>query len=211
MKLKFLPLLALLLFFAACKKNGDSNSNVTFPSKLYMSSVTAKGSVRVFANGAEVTNQTVINKFLNNNDKLFLNRYIPTDTSTIGFPSTDMAYFGFDSRTKYTVTKSNDQILFSKTMSNPISADDDILFGMLKYSSAVQLTPPNKYYSVINVVYGDYTNLTMSFFTYKLVKESLFLTEYSKVYNEFNADVASKLGALDTLAIQEYAVSYKAR
>lgn len=93
MKFKTLLTLSLAgLFLASCKKGDGGSAADTFPHKVYMNGVTAKGNLRVFANGAEITDQTVINKFVSVGDKAAMVIRLPKDTATITFLAADKAY-----------------------------------------------------------------------------------------------------------------------
>lgn len=97
-------------------------------------------------------------------------------------------------------------------MSGISTSDLDINFGMLKHPPVIQNLGGNGIrYNVNMVASGDFANMNVAFFGYKLVRKSLFLTTYAQAYDEFNPAVAAKLGSTDTLAIQEYTINFKAR
>ncbi len=214
-----LLLLLLLTLFISCKKNEVGNG-FNPSKKLYTQSVTQKYSVRLFTNGMEIKNQTVINNFIKNSLVFNLNLSNVDKSYYVTFSATDTAIFNndnFNFPEKYSIVKKDNQFLF---YSGDVFLSNDLPFryfnDMLKYKYAEKLLPIGggldlKQTRFIKVGYGNYNQMEFSLLSYKYIQTSIggrFFSEQSGITNEFNESVITKVGAKDTLAVQEFSIKY---
>jgi len=214
-KLLLLPLL-LMLCVAACKKApGDSNT-ISFPRKLYVSGMSAKGILRVITANGDITDPALKARFLGAQQSYFNATIAPGDTSSITFLKRDTAVFS-SSKTRYEVYYGDGLFLFSSPdyVLN-INGPGDVLYTFLQYTGpyiTYPITNGSAYLAKeVDAAHGDYNSLALSVLTYKFTSgpyPSRYQVFAGSVYNEFNQSANLNLGKNDTLAVQGWTVFYK--
>lgn len=215
---KFLLILSigvLSLVCISCEKEDE----IEFPVKLYPSEAVRVSDIRMFTNKEEIYNTDKIVRFANS-PKIALpdipdDADIKSSLSTICFYSKDSVRFNGE-RFVYDVEKNGNQFLFYSRPNLVFEVDaHSIFYKMLKYPMNYDpafMLPNGRYWSKdIRVAYGSYQNIELCYLSYKISE----YTDYSYsimsgwTFNEFNPEVINRLGARDTLAIQEYRIRFK--
>jgi hypothetical protein len=218
MKTRLLLLPLLLLLLAACKKAPGDSETLSFPRKLYVSSMSAKGILRVITANGDITDPALKAKFLGAQQSYFNTTLAPGDTSSITFLKADTAVFS-SSKTKYEVYYSEGLFLFSSpNYQVNISGPGDVLHTFLQYTGpyiSYPITNGTAYLAKeVDAAHGDYNTLTLSVLAYKFTSgpyPSTYQMTAGTVYNEFNLSANLNLGKNDTLAVQGWTVTYKTR
>ncbi len=189
----------------SCKKE-----TIDFPQDLYLSKITASTDVRLFINKIEIFDKPTIDRFISQATIFNLQNQLIDPSTKMAFPSKDTVIFG-SSTSKYGVNLNGNQFLFTSPA---------YLVSILLIPSGIMLFPekitpiPGIGYAVneTRVGYGDFTNLKISLFSYKLLRRNMSSGNYESLsatlYNEFNQPFINALGATDTLAIQEFKLSF---
>ncbi len=223
--MKYLYIFLLAIIILACKKT-KIDPAPQFPSTLYLNGITKKSTIRLFTNKGEITDQSVIDKFIKGT-KGFTRK----DTSFISDET--LIFFSADSAgipnlfNSLTVVKKENQLIFKSTNRNIISdAQLSSSYKMTKYQSEIKPVWDGKF-SVYNMLvgYGNYSALNLSVFEYNRIgwyiqwnwsdDSSPDIWDKSSssgtIFNEFNESYINSVGKYDTLAIQEYFYSFRKR
>ena len=98
-----------------------------------------------------------------------------------------------------------------------MNAADSLILRMLAYMAPLVPLPPggmNSHFSQeVRVGHGDYRTLNFSVLSYKLNQGDgirYYSRQSGSVFNEFNEEVIARLGRQDTLAIQEFFITFTA-
>jgi len=202
-----LTIFSLLMIFSclffSCKK-----SNVGSTGTYHATGLTQESGVRLFTNGREITDNTVINKFIAGDSEFNL-VYNASDYQAITFTSADTATFG-NPLEKFFVKKSDGLYLFYSPYYTPVPDVSDYPV-ITKYNGPTIQQPygANSSRTVTQGIYVAHTGsgaFALSVLAYKVSLASGY-TAYGEALNDFNDDV--KLGLNDTLAVRQYAVTYK--
>ncbi len=197
-------ILIICVLFFSCKKD----KNISFPQELYFNKLNVKSQFKLYTKGSEITNQAIINKF-KTDPYFFTIEKQKFANEKITFLSQDTALFGDSYR--YSVLKNKNLFLFyAPTFS---FGSSDFIPDILKYTSKnIPVSPLNQYDhlpKMVQVAHGSFRELDFSALSYLLV------TRYSRksgiIYNEVNDNITAELGALDTLAVVEYTINFRAR
>jgi len=203
---------------AACKKAPGDSETPGFPRKLYISSMSAKGILRVMTANGDITDPALKAKFLGAQQSYFSATLAAGDTSSITFLKRDTAVFG-SSKTKYEVYYSDGLFLFSSpNYQVNIKGPGDVLYAFLQYTGpyiSYPVTGGTAYLAKeVDAAHGDYNTLTLSVLTYKFTSgpyPATYQMVAGAVYNEFNLSANLNLGKNDTLAVQGWTVTYKVK
>jgi hypothetical protein len=205
-----LIIISLTVFlFASCKK--DQIQVVNFPQVVFLSKLNVKTSFKVYTKDGEITNSMFINEFKSSPlfNKLETKTLDPSENIT--FLSADSAVFGA-SNTKFNIVKNDDQLLFYSPLIAQGSYNNPI-YDIPKYSSEkISVTQNNFDYLTkqVRVAYGNYRSLNVSKLSY-LLKSGNTIYQSGTLLNELNENISKKLKSTDTLAVQEYTLSFKAK
>ncbi|OCX52673.1 hypothetical protein BEL04_14600 [Mucilaginibacter sp. PPCGB 2223] len=216
-RLLLLPLV-LMLYMAACKKTPGDSETVTFPRKLYISGMGAKGTLRIMTANGDITDPALKAKFLGVQQNYFNVALAPGDTSSITFLKRDTAVFNA-SKTKYEVYNNEGLFLFSSPDYRVnINGPGDVLYTFLQYTGQYISFPINNGTAYlakeVDAGHGDYNTITLSVLAYKFTSgpyPAKYQMLAGSVYNEFNLSADLNLGKNDTLAVQGWTVTYKVR
>ncbi|WP_254413071.1 hypothetical protein [Dyadobacter diqingensis] len=213
----------LAILFFACKKT-KIDPAPQFPSTLYLNGITKKSKIRLFTNKGEITDQSVIDKFVKTTKGFTKKDTSFTSGETLTFFSADSAEIP-NSFNSLTVVKKENQLIFKSTNRRIITAANlESNYKMGRYQSEIEPVWDGKF-SAYNMLvgYGDYSALKLSVFEYNRVSWFVqwnwgdtsspdILTKSSSsgtMFNEFNESYISSIQKNDTLAIQEYFYSFQ--
>lgn len=222
MKFYFTVLLSVLLI--ACK-NHDIDKIAQFPTDLSMVKVNKKSGIRLFINKIEVKDQAVIDEFVAGQQNFGVSSQSIVSSEKIRFLSPDTASID-NIAEKLAVIKTGTQFLFTSV--NPAYLTLEyarLIDNMNKHRSELGLPRYDGKYVVNRIVagYGNYSEIEIPVFNYKLVKaytvedyygwgEYLFRSVNSgKVFNEFDMTYINSLTKTDTLAVEEYSYTFQAK
>lgn len=215
-------MLAVLLF--ACKKT-KVDPAPQLPSTLFLNGITKKSTIRLFTNKGEITDRSVIDKFIKGTKGFTRKDTSFTSNETLTFFSADSAGLS-NSFNSLTVKKNENQFLFKSTNKNILSAAElASSYKMQKYQSAIEPVWDSQFSAYYMLVgYGDYAALNLSVFEYSRISWFMLQLNWGDsqspdtwykssasgtIFNEFNETYISAVGINDTLAIQEYAYSFR--
>jgi len=202
--------LTIIMLLCSCKKEKED-----FPIILYAREISQVSDVRLFVDKSEVTDKTIIDKFISDVDLFTLPYHIDLSDGIIHFHSKDSATFWTETQRFY-VQKEVQQFLFYS----------DFITGLLvmrpffMYTSELIPVAPITGYShmtkEVRVGYGSYTDMEMCFVAYKLKKpvnipDDVYILQWGTFVNEFNEEGINTLQPLDTLAIMEYKIRFVAK
>ncbi|WP_221389578.1 hypothetical protein [Dyadobacter sp. NIV53] len=217
-------LLLAFLFLAACKNQGE-DKKPRFPLDLYITRINKTSGVRMYVNKIEIKDQVIINKFVEGDAIFGVNAGGVVSDEKISFLNTDTASVE-TLYNKKVVTHSDKQFIFRSIEQGRISSEHArLIYNMNKYRS--ELGPPwyDGLFRVDNLMvgYGDYSEIELSVYNYKIVKAHMFENYYGmgpylyrsvasgKVFNEFDELYINSLTLTDTLAIEEYTYTFRSR
>ncbi|MEO6286679.1 MAG: hypothetical protein ABIN80_25045 [Dyadobacter sp.] len=221
MKLYLIFFLSVLL--AACK-NKDIISASKFPAELNIVKVN-KISIRLFINKMEVKDKDVIDSFIAGDKEFGVSPHAVSGSDKLRFFSADTASIN-DGNEKVAVTRTQHQFLFTSVKPSYQSLEYFRLIGnMNKYRSELGGPRYDGKYAVQNMMvgYGNYSEIEIRVFNYKLVKAHKGFDYYfgierlyrsvnaGKVFNEFDEKYVNSLTQTDTLAIEEYSYTFRAK
>ena len=218
-------ILALFVAVAACKPERIDKAP-EFPADLYITKVNKKAGIRLFINKIEIKDKAVIDAFVAGERNFHVESRDVTAEDKISFLSADTASME-NLYNKMTVSKTGDQFIFRSVSDHWISPNDtQQFFYMYKYRSE----PGRSRYdgklavNMMVVGYGDYSNVELSVFNYKIVRAGYYRDDSyfgsgslyrsvatGKVFNEFDEAYLQTLTKTDTLAIEEYSYTFKVR
>ncbi|QRR00754.1 hypothetical protein [Dyadobacter sandarakinus] len=218
-------LYALLFISLLSCERPEIEQPAEFPSTLYLSRISIKSKVRLYTAKKEITDQAIIDRFVESNGGFRLKDSSVVSDEYIKFISPDSAEM-VNSSSSFLITKNDKQLLFKSTKKQIVTQGQmKSSFNMLKYRSEFEPVWDNKF-STYNMMvgYGNYSELSMSVFEYLRVWwttsfDSLFFqhpdlykaSSYGKTLNEFDESYVNSIGKADTLAIREYFYLMKKR
>lgn len=162
---------------------------------------------RLFTNQLEITDATVKANFLKRSASKFpaVSPVGPTDK--IFFLTPDTVRFG-TSTIQYSVVKSDSRYVFYSALLIQGFNKDELLRDMLKYKAPKVAVPgySNFDYATqeVRVGHGDARQIQISYLQYYWIRNNRLTTSWSAgfLFNELNEDIAPKVMAADTLAVQ---------
>lgn len=202
-----------LSILQSCSKNNDTPQ--TYPYTLTLKSIVAKTGLKLYINKAQVTNLSVQNKFIGSQSSLFgvQNTYQNQAyfNNKVVFTAKDTITFG-DSKNKFILTKTDEQFLLTSVTAS-LWDKYDVVLTLLKNYLIKPLDFGTGYrYLVFNVIpaTGNYKKLQIPLISYKLKNQSdgYYYSSYGSTYNEFNESYIKNQGVNDTLAVQEFILTF---
>jgi hypothetical protein len=232
-KIFYISILLSSVCFSACEK--ESSDELKFPVTLYPEKIAQVSPIRLFTDGREIAIDPATAK------KIVEKLHIPSIAdiqqtaadNAIVFISKDSANISIEIRDPYgividdeivtfTVKKEGQRFIFYSPLDRtefidlPYHKDGT---HILKHPEAWHSHPEsNVRYPIVNVAYGDYTDMDFCILTYGYYRQNTIVYENGipelfwvggSVSNEFNEDFISTIAVNDTLAIQEYRIKYK--
>jgi hypothetical protein len=169
--------------------------------------------IRLFTNGAELTDATVRQQFLARHAVAFQPLTAgPNDKIT--FIAADTAQFSY-STTRFAVVRNGSQYLFYGPYRQQLSADNMLLYDMLKYVGPKGFTPCSNgnlsgcyVAQEVRVGTGDAKQITLPCLQYYWSVSQLYMGrqftrhQQETLFNEFNEAVIAKVPQSDTLAVR---------
>jgi hypothetical protein len=199
----FFLLVILSGVFFSCKK-----SSVGPGGTYHAIGLTEESGVRLFTNGKEITDKVIITKYIAGDSEFNL-VYNASDYAAITFTSADTATFG-NPLEKFFVKRSNNLYLFYSPYYSPVPniANYPVITA---YNGPTIQQPAGSNFSQlategIYVAHINSGSFALSVLAYKISLASGYIAQ-GVALNDFNENV--KLGLKDTLAIRQYAVTYK--
>lgn len=217
MKIKHLKhqilLLALGLSLFSCKKNTvtPEDSANPFPVTVYPTSYAAKYSMRMFVGGVEITDPGKITKFVANMPaSLTTTDLLSKFPASYTFTSADS--LKFSANNNFFVSKTNNRYVITAISNSAVNPVNPLLDVDKYFVFQTTSKPAVSGFDVTRqfAAYGNYAEFKVSVLNYKYRRPlTNNLTAWGLITNEFDPATVTKLGPSDTLAVQEFFITYK--
>jgi hypothetical protein len=193
-----------------------------FPLNFYTEKVEVKTATRMFKAAGQVTNGAEISTVLTGIDNFDLEKQrIDKDKIVITFNSQSEAIIG-NAGWKYSIVKNDNQFLFysesgSVVAENPYFPSSALYRAMLRYIDKIDNSSPwlPPLTRDVRVAYGDQKELRLAALAYHIYRAAERGGSYSYssglTFNEFDAEVVTKLKNDDYIVVKEYQIVLRSR
>ncbi|PKK38229.1 hypothetical protein BWI96_00060 [Siphonobacter sp. SORGH_AS_0500] len=227
-KVSLVLMASVLLFFWSCSK--DREEMISFPHYMVTDYFKVKTPIRLFTDGKEITDQAIINTFIEDSTYTGFGKYTKhssyfendkikiTKDTLITFTHQDSVVIGtFDARTnpkRSVIKKGNEFVIISPshTIQSQTSPINEILKHKFIIDNVTYMPIHGSLYLIREVysAYGDYNQMEMPRINYLYKRKGGWGNALSRL-NEFDEAYIAKVAKGDTLAVQEYRIGLKAK
>ena len=226
---KYTWLIGLLMIIITCEK--EDEVIMQYPTKMVVREYKIKSKIRLFTKDGEISNSETIEKFVKKWINLHFFKNIDTvilidNPDTINFIKSDSVRFNNERHTRK--LKINGDIFYfypKDTLVDHIITNNDTLatlkykIGKYKYDFKLitLVSPPNIFsykgkHMIPRIAKGNEKKIVFPMLTYDIVFHSQFKSErqaYANLNNEFDQGITKILGIDDTLAVQEFDLTFE--
>ncbi len=199
----------------SCKKISPVPVGPIFPITVYIADVVPKYNMRMFVGNVEIKDTAKISKFFSTVPaKYTAASILTTFPQTYTFTAADSLQLASNANMQFNSANNKYVMSFTAhTTVNPVPAGfNPDQFSL--YPSVVTSLTTGGYNQtrVVIVATGDYTDFSLSILNYKFHRPTPGnLNAVALISNELNPASITQLGATDTLAVQEFALHYRAK